>query len=369
MAKKIKEPVIGTTGTSVTRAQDILRKLDAASSKHDYGKVLLMGGVGDNSIKRISSGILSLDIILGGGYPCGRIVEISGENSSGKTTCMLHAIEASQRGGGVGVYIDSEFALSVDHARSIGVDVDNLLVYQPDCGEQGFEVVKEVLNHLSAGDIVVVDSVAAMIPKKMLDGDMGDTTVGSLAKMMSESLNKIKGEISKSGVIMLFTNQMRSKIGMYGGGQDTAGGNALKFYSSCRVSLSSFGKIKGSTGDDPIGQNVKFKTIKNKTYPPFKEIESQIIFGKGFYKPYDVASLAVALNVAKGSTSWIVYKDVKYHGRANFVEALENNPDLLTEIEQEILQLYCIDSTPVVEGVTELVAEGCSNSLEGCREF
>jgi recombination protein RecA len=301
---------------------------------------------GDGSIRRLgdtktvdvelsSSGSLSLDIALGGGYPRGRILEIYGPESSGKTTLALHAIAEIQKKGGTAAFIDAEHALDPAYARRLGVDTDNLLVSQPDNGEQALEIA-ETLVRSNAVDIVVVDSVAALVPQAEIDGDMGDSHMGLQARLMSQALRKLTGIISKSKTTVLFVNQIRMKIGvMFGNPETTTGGNALKFYASVRLDIRRIGQIK--SGEEIVGSRTKVKVVKNKIAPPFRVAEFDIMYNEGISKEGDVLDLAVLHSIVGKSGAWFDYGDDKIgQGREATKDYLRKNPKILAEIDTKV---------------------------------
>ena len=288
----------------------------------------------------VSTGSLSLDIGLGiGGLPKGRIVEIFGPESSGKTTMTLHVVSEAQKTGGVCAFVDAEHALDTSYAKKIGVDLDNLLVSQPDTGEQALEIV-EMLVRSSAVDVVVVDSVAALTPKAELEGDMGDRHVGLQARLMSQALRKLTGLVSRTNCTVIFINQLRSKIGVtFGSPETTTGGNALKFYSSMRLDIRRIASIK--VGDEAIGNRVRVKVVKNKLAAPFKQAEFDIMFNKGISLAGDILDLAVAHGLVKKAGSWFSYNDERLgQGREGVKSLLEENHELRERIKHEILKVY-----------------------------
>lgn len=299
------------------------------------GAIRRLGDSSTVDVELVSSGSLSLDLALGGGYPKGRIIEIFGPESSGKTTLTLHAIAEIQKQGGTAAFIDAEHALDPAYARRLGVDTDNLLVSQPDNGEQALEIA-ETLVRSNAVDLVVIDSVAALVPQAEIDGDMGDSHMGLQARLMSQALRKLTGIISKSKTTVIFINQIRMKIGvMFGNPETTTGGNALKFYASVRVDIRRTGQIK--SGEDIIGNRTKVKIVKNKIAPPFRSAEFDIMYNEGISKTGDVLDLAVAHNIVGKSGAWFDYADAKIgQGREATKEYLANNPKILQEIEKKV---------------------------------
>ncbi|MBQ3392145.1 MAG: recombinase RecA [Lachnospiraceae bacterium] len=324
------------------------RALDAAllQIEKQYGKGAVMK-LGDPSaqmnIETIPTGSLSLDIALGlGGIPRGRIIEIYGPESSGKTTVTLHMIAEVQRRGGIAGFIDAEHALDPVYARNIGVDVDNLYISQPDSGEQALEIT-ETMVRSGAIDIVVVDSVAALVPKAEIDGDMGDSHVGLHARLMSQALRKLTAVISKSNCAVVFINQLREKVGiMFGNPETTTGGRALKFYSSVRLDVRRIESLKQS--GEVIGNRTRVRVVKNKIAPPFKEAEFDIMFGKGISYTGDVLDLAAKVDIVNKSGAWYNYEGNKIgQGRENAKRYLEENPRLLAEIDRKVREYYDLD--------------------------
>ena len=299
------------------------------------GAIRRLGDTKTVDVELFSSGSLSIDLALGGGYPKGRILEIFGPESSGKTTLALHAIAEIQRNGGTAAFIDAEHALDPAYAKKLGVDVDNLLVSQPDNGEQALEIC-ETLVRSNAVDIVVVDSVAALVPQAEIDGDMGDSHMGLQARLMSQALRKLTGIISKSHTTVVFINQIRMKIGvMFGNPETTTGGNALKFYASVRIDIRRTGQIKA--GEEIIGNRTKVKVVKNKIAPPFRTAEFDIMYGEGVSRTGDVLDLAVLHNIVGKSGAWFDYNEAKIgQGREATKEYLKNNPEILDEIDKKV---------------------------------
>ena len=310
-----------------------------AQIQKQFGKGAVMK-LGDDSarlnIEAISTGSMSLDMATGiGGVPRGRIVEIYGPESSGKTTLTLHIIAEAQKNGGKAAFIDAEHALDPEYARNLGVDVDELLVAQPDYGEQALEIA-ETLVRSGALDVVVVDSVAALVPKHEIDGAMGDAAVGLQARLMSQALRKLAGVINKTNTTIIFINQLREKIGvMFGNPETTTGGRALKFYSSIRMDVRRIETLKA--GGEVIGNRTRIKVVKNKVAPPFKEAQFDIMFGKGISKSGDILDLAVSTDIVEKSGAWFSYNGEKIgQGRENAKVYLENNPDIMYEVEQKV---------------------------------
>lgn len=292
---------------------------------------------GDDSLVRGSSGILSLDLILGGGYPYGRIVECFGAPQGGKSTLTLHAMAEAQKRGNMACLIDAEFSFSMEYARAVGMKREGLIVSQPDYGEQALDSTIQLVKKLSPGDVVVIDSVAALTPKAEIDGKVEDNHMGLQARMMSQALRTLTGEVSKANVIMLFVNQTRQKIGGYGNPVDTPGGQALKFYSSIRLDVKSIGRLK--QGDNTIGHKLQIETVKNKTYPPFKKAVTRMTYGKGVPKAYDILSIAEQYNVVDKNGAWYSYSGEKIgQGFENSAEFLSSNPAMLEYIESAVLE-------------------------------
>jgi recombination protein RecA len=299
------------------------------------GAIRRLGDTKTVDVELISSGALSLDLALGGGYPKGRIVEIYGPESSGKTTLTLHAIAEIQKQGGTAAFVDAEHALDPAYARRLGVDTDNLLVAQPDNGEQALEIV-ETLVRSNAVDLVVVDSVAALVPQAEIEGEMGDSHMGLQARLMSQALRKLTGIINKSKTIVVFINQIRMKIGvMFGNPETTTGGNALKFYASVRMDVRRTGQIK--SGEEIIGNRTKVKIVKNKIAPPFRAAEFDIMYNEGISRTGDVLDLAVLHNIVDKSGAWFGYGEGKIgQGREASKQYLADNPKILDEIEKKV---------------------------------
>ena len=336
MAKKEKEE------EQLTPQQQKMKALQAALAKieKDFGKgsIMKMGDEKIENVEVIPTGSISLNAALGvGGYPKGRIIEIYGPESSGKTTLAIHAIAECQKAGGVAAFIDAEHAFDRFYAEKLGVDIDNLYVSQPDNGEQALEIADQLIRS-SAVDILVVDSVAALTPKKEIEGDMGDSAVGLHARLMSQALRKLTGTIAKTNTTCIFINQLREKIGvMFGNPETTTGGNALKFYASVRLDIRKSQAIKD--GDNVIGNQVKVKVVKNKVAPPFRKAEFEIMFGEGISKIGEIIDLGTEYNFIKKSGSWFSYGDTKLgQGRDAVKEMLKDNPELCEELEAKIMQ-------------------------------
>jgi recombination protein RecA len=308
-------------------------------------------------IQVISTGSISLDIALGvGGVPRGRIVEIYGPESSGKTTLSLHVVAEAQKKGGICGYIDAEHAMDVGYARKLGVRTDDLLLSQPDTGEQGLEIA-EMLVRSGAIDVLVVDSVAALVPKAELEGEMGDAHMGVQARLMSQALRKLTGTISKSQTCVIFINQIRMKIGvMFGNPETTTGGNALKFYASQRLDIRRIGAIKN--GEQVVGNRTRVKVVKNKMAPPFKEVEFDIMYGTGISREGDLLDLASADNIVEKSGAWYAYDGERIgQGRENAKDYLREHPEIGTAIERRILEKYGVLKPSPVQAVPDVEAE------------
>ena len=332
--------------------EDKLKALDAALTQIEkaYGKgsVMKLGDSGANmNIETVPTGALSLDLALGlGGVPKGRIIEVYGPESSGKTTVALHMVAEVQKRGGIAGFIDAEHALDPVYAKNIGVDIDNLYISQPDNGEQALEIT-ETMVRSGAVDIVIVDSVAALVPKAEIDGDMGDSHVGLQARLMSQALRKLTAIVSKTNCIVIFINQLREKVGvMFGNPETTTGGRALKFYSSVRLDVRRTESLKQS--GEIIGNHVRVKVVKNKIAPPFKEAEFDIMFGKGISREGDILDLAADANIVEKSGSWYAYKGAKIgQGRENAKQYLLQNPLVCEEIENLVRELHGLEAQHV----------------------
>ena len=340
------------------KKQDKKQALDAAIAKleKDFGKGTVMK-LGDPAaqvaVETVPTGSLSLDLALGlGGVPKGRIVEVYGPESSGKTTVALHMIAEVQKRGGIAGFIDAEHALDPAYAKNIGVDIDELYISQPDSGDQALEIT-ETMVRSGAMDIIVVDSVAALVPKQEIDGDMGDTHVGLQARLMSQALRKLTPVISKSNCVVIFINQLREKVGvMFGNPETTTGGRALKFYASVRMDVRRIETLKQS--GEMVGNRVRVKVVKNKIAPPFKEAEFDIMFGKGISKEGDILDLAVNTNLVNKSGSWFSYNGEKIgQGRENAKIYLAEHPDVMDELEKKIRSHYHIGGEEEAEASEE----------------
>ena len=330
--------------------EDKLKALDAAIAQierqHGKGSIMKLGDSGKSmNVETIPTGSLSLDLALGmGGIPKGRVVEIYGPESSGKTTVALHMIAEVQKRGGVAGFIDAEHALDPVYAKAIGVDIDNLYISQPDYGEQALEIT-ETMVRSGAVDIIVVDSVAALVPKAEIDGEMGESHMGQHARLMSQALRKLTGIMNKTGCTVIFINQLREKIGvMFGNPETTTGGRALKFYASVRMDVRRVETLK--TGGEMVGNRARVKVVKNKIAPPFKEAEFDIMFGTGISREGDILDLAANCGVVIKSGSWYAYNNEKIgQGRENAKKYFMENPAVMEEVEQKVRDFYNIDGT------------------------
>ena len=336
MAKKEK-----TETEQLTPQQEKMKALQAALSKieKDFGKgsIMRMGDEQIVPVEAIPTGSIGLNAALGvGGYPKGRIIEIYGPESSGKTTLAIHAIAECQKMGGVAAFIDAEHAFDRFYAQKLGVDIENLYISQPDNGEQALEIADQLIRS-AAIDIIVIDSVAALTPKKEIEGDMGDSAVGLHARLMSQALRKVTSTIAKTNTTCIFINQLREKIGvMFGNPETTTGGNALKFYASVRLDIRKVTSIKD--GDQVIGNQVRVKVVKNKVAPPFRKAEFEITFGEGISKIGEIVDLGVEYGIIKKSGSWFSYEDSKLaQGRDATKQLLKDNPELCEELEERIM--------------------------------
>ena len=339
---KTDQPSTGEVDQQKAEQQAKMKALQAAMSKieKDFGKgsVMRMGDEKVANVDVIPTGSIGLDMALGvGGYPRGRITEIFGPESSGKTTLAIHAIAEAQKQGGIAAFIDAEHAFDRFYAEKLGVDVDNLYISQPDNGEQALQIADQLISS-SAIDILVVDSVAALTPKKEIDGDMGDSAVGLQARLMSQALRKLTGTISKTNTCCIFINQLREKIGvMFGNPETTTGGNALKFYASVRLDIRRVTSLKD--GDNVIGNHVRVKVVKNKVAPPFRKTEFDILFGVGINKVGELLDLGVEQDIINKSGSWFSYNGSKLaQGRDATMALLRDNPELCDEIEKQVME-------------------------------
>ena len=313
--------------------------LDKLDKTYGKGSVMKLGDVAHQDVDAISSGSLGLDIALGvGGYPTGRVIEIYGPESSGKTTLALHAMAESQKAGGIAAFIDAEHAFDRFYAENLGVDIDNLIISQPDYGEQALEIADNLISS-GAIDIVVIDSVAALTPKSEIEGEMGDSKMGLHARLMSQALRKLTATISKTNCTVIFINQLREKIGvMFGNPETTTGGNALKFYASVRLDIRRRTQIKD--GDNVLGNRTKVKVVKNKVAPPFKTTEFDIMYGVGISKVGEILDLGVEYDIINKSGSWFSYGDTKLgQGRDAVKSLINDNPELADELENKIKEV------------------------------
>ena len=348
---------------------DKIKALEAALTKieKDFGKgaVMKLGDSGSHmNVETVPTGALSLDVALGlGGVPKGRIVEIYGPESSGKTTVALHMVAEVQKRGGIAGFIDAEHALDPVYAKNIGVDIDELYISQPDSGDQALEIT-ETMVRSGAMDIIVVDSVAALVPKQEIEGDMGDSHVGLQARLMSQALRKLTPVISKSNCVVIFINQLREKVGvMFGNPETTTGGRALKFYSSVRMDVRRIETLKQS--GEMVGNRTRVKIVKNKIAPPFKEAEFDIMFGKGISKEGDILDLAVKCDLVSKSGAWFAYNGDKIgQGRENAKTYLSEHPEIMEELEQNIRAHYHIGAEGDMEETEEAAAEGITKEEE-----
>lgn len=310
--------------------------LKQIEKQYGQGAIMRLGESAHLKVDAISTGSLSLDLATGiGGLPKGRIIEIYGPESSGKTTLALHCVAECQKAGGEAAFIDAEHALDPSYAKNLGVDVDSLLVSQPDNGEQALEITEQLVRS-GAVDIIVVDSVAALVPRSEIEGDMGDSHVGLHARLMSQALRKLTGAINKSNCVIIFINQLREKVGViYGNPEVTTGGRALKFYASMRIDVRKSEQLK-APGNEFIGSRTKAKIVKNKVAPPFKQAEFDIMYGTGIDKIGEIADIAVALGIVSKGGAWFTYGEERFQGKEKFKEYIKDNADVQAELEQQI---------------------------------
>lgn len=337
MAKKESKTMAKKSADDSGRKEALDLAVSQISKQFGDGSIMKLGDAYKINVETSPSGTLSLDLALGGGYPRGRIIEIYGPESSGKTTLALHAVAEIQKAGGTAAFIDAEHALDPQYAGRLGVNINDLLVSQPDNGEQALEIV-ETLVRSNAVDVIVLDSVAALVPQAEIDGDMGDSLPGLQARLMSQALRKLTGIINKSKATVIFINQIRMKIGvMFGNPETTTGGNALKFYASQRLDIRRIGQIK--QGDDVIGNRVRVKIVKNKIAPPFRQAEFDIMYNEGISTTGDVLDLAVMHNIVQKSGAFYKYNDETIgQGREAAKKYLKDNPDKLAEIDGKVRQ-------------------------------
>lgn len=349
MAKKNESAEATAKSVSSEKLKALQLTLDKLEKTYGKGTIMKLGDNAIEPMEAISTGSLGLDIALGiGGYPKGRIVEIYGPESSGKTTLAIHAIASVQRAGGIAAIVDAEHAFDRFYAEKLGVDIHSLLISQPDNGEQALEIADNLIRS-GAVDIVVIDSVAALTPKSEIEGEMGESKMGLQARLMSQALRKLTGTINKTGCCCIFINQLREKIGvMFGNPETTTGGNALKFYASVRLDIRRAGQIK--EGETVSGNRVRVKVVKNKVAPPFRQAEFDIMFGEGISKVGEIIDLGVEHNVIKKSGSWFSYEDQKLgQGRDSVKQLFLDNPELAEEIEQRIKSALGEAATEAVE--------------------
>jgi recombination protein RecA len=335
MAKKDKPAKTMTDAATEGKAKALSLAVESIEKQFGKGSIMKLGEGHKQNVETVSTGALSLDLALGGGIPRGRVIEVYGPESSGKTTLTLHAIAEVQRQGGTAAFIDAEHALDPQYARRIGVDIENLLLSQPDNGEQALEIV-ETLVRSNAVDLIVVDSVAALVPRAEIEGDMGDSLPGLQARLMSQALRKLTSVISKSKATVIFINQIRMKIGvMFGNPETTTGGNALKFYASLRMDIRRIAQIK--QGDSVVGNRTRVKVVKNKIAPPFREAEFDIMYNEGISIPGDVLDLAVNHNIVEKAGAWFSYNGEKVgQGREASKDYLKEHPELLKELDAKV---------------------------------
>jgi len=319
--------------------------MDKIEKSYGKGSIMKLGDRAVEDVSSISSGSIGLDIAMGvGGYPKGRIIEIYGPESSGKTTLAIHAIAEAQKAGGIAAIIDAEHAFDPGYATKLGVDINELLISQPDNGEQALEIADNLIRS-GAVDIIVIDSVAALTPKAEIEGEMGDSKMGLQARLMSQALRKLTANINKTKTCVIFINQLREKIGvMFGNPETTTGGNALKFYASVRLDIRRIGQIKD--GEEAQGNHTRVKVVKNKVAPPFKKAEFDIMYGEGISKTGEIIDLGVELNIIKKSGSWFSYGETKLgQGREAVKSVLQDNPELALELEAKILETFATTTT------------------------
>ncbi|MBP9562301.1 MAG: recombinase RecA [Acetoanaerobium sp.] len=340
------------------RMEEKRKALDAAIAKieKDFGKgsIMTLGENAKMNIETISTGSIGLDVAIGiGGLPKGRIVEIYGPESSGKTTVALHAVAEAQKLGGIAAFVDAEHALDPVYAKALGVDIDKLIVSQPDTGEQALEITESLVRS-GAIDIIVVDSVAALVPKAEIEGEMGDSHIGLQARLMSQALRKLAGSINKSKTITIFINQLREKVGvMFGNPETTTGGRALKFYASVRLDVRKIDVIK--QGDAMLGSRTRVKVVKNKVAPPFKQCEFDIMYGQGISKVGELVDIGANLDIIKKSGAWYSYNEERLgQGRENVKQFFMENPELMNEVESKVREYFNINTSPIEIAKTDV---------------
>ena len=345
MAKEEVKAAAADKAVNLEKLKALQLTIDKIEKSYGKGSIMRLGDKPVDDVAAISSGSIALDLALGiGGYPKGRVIEIFGPESSGKTTLAIHAIAEAQKQGGIAAIIDAEHAFDPGYATKLGVNINELLISQPDNGEQALEIADNLIRS-GAIDIIVIDSVAALTPKAEIEGEMGDSKMGLQARLMSQALRKLTANISKTKTCCIFINQLRDKIGiMFGNPETTTGGNALKFYASVRVDIRKIGQLKD--GEDVQGNHTRVKIVKNKIAPPFRKAEFDIIFGEGISKTGEIIDLGVELNIIKKSGSWFSYGETKLgQGREAVKVLLKDNPELAEEIEKKIIENY----TPSIE--------------------
>jgi len=346
------ELLVSPDSDKEAKAKALKTAIAQIEKKHGEGSVMRLGENSRMEVQAVSTGSIALDLALGiGGVPRGRIIEIFGPESSGKTTVALHIVAEVQKAGGEAAFIDAEHALDPVYAKALGVDIDNLLVSQPDCGEDALNITEQLVRS-GAIDIVVVDSVAALVPRQEIEGDMGAATVGVQARLMSQAMRKLSSVISKSNTVLVFINQLREKVGvMYGNPETTPGGRALKFYSSVRIDVRKTEQLKN--GNDIYGNHVRCKVVKNKVAPPFKTAEFDILYGKGISRSGEIIDYCIALDIIKKSGSWFSYNGERIgQGKDNVRKLIESNPELLAELDAKIRSMK--DQLPDAEDEFEL---------------
>ncbi|MEI7421673.1 MAG: recombinase RecA [Prolixibacteraceae bacterium] len=345
MAKDEAKGIAADKAVNLEKLKALQLTMDKIEKSYGKGSIMRLGDKPVDDVAAISSGSIALDLALGiGGYPKGRVIEIFGPESSGKTTLAIHAIAEAQKQGGIAAIIDAEHAFDTSYATKLGVNINDLLISQPDNGEQALEIADNLIRS-GAIDIIVIDSVAALTPKAEIEGEMGDSKMGLQARLMSQALRKLTASISKTKTCCIFINQLREKIGvMFGNPETTTGGNALKFYASVRVDIRKIGQLK--EGEEVQGNHTRVKIVKNKIAPPFRKAEFDIIFGEGISKIGEIIDLGVELNIIKKSGSWFSYGETKIgQGRESVKALLKDNPELAEEIEKKIIKNY----TPSLE--------------------